>query len=572
MKQSVLPAAVTAAVLAFGFIYVGLTHSDYGTTALAGQPIGPTGLSRVNHGNTMTGSGTTTSALDVALGGSSPVGDITAVTAGTMLSGGATSGAATVNLADIASGTIIGRTVAGTGAPSALSSLPTAAMPALTGDVTTAGGSLSTAIATSAVTLAKMADLANGKIIGRNTAGTGVPEALGTLPTAAMPALTGDVANSAGSLSTTIQAGAVTLAKMASISTATFLGRTTAGTGAPEDLTATQATAMLNPVTTSLQGVAPASGGGTLNFLRADGNWAAPAGGAGGGVGWGGTWAAGTYAGGAIVQCGPYIFGANSSTAVAPCFDFGNLGDSTLWKINGSGTSQVTADPGGGGGYAVLTNAVNSEGNCAIYKTNVSGWDKRLLIVDTYSNGAADAIEFGILDGASSSTFVGSMVNGMAGWGVELQFYSGNPYIAPIVNGVLGSTTVMTTGIVNDNAPMNMLSSAGTTYFPNRYALNLVDVGGSTLTMSLYREVKSTQTDFPNSGFVNFTSAVPTTKKWVLWKTWTGLTRPTFTDWKMVFGAHTGGSNSTNIAIHAWAVDASATWAVIAEAPLWWIR
>jgi len=31
-------------------------------------------------------------------------------------------------------------------------------------------------------------------------------------------------------------------------------------------------------------GLAPASGGGTTNFLRADGTWAAPAGGGGSGV------------------------------------------------------------------------------------------------------------------------------------------------------------------------------------------------------------------------------------------------------------------------------------------------
>jgi hypothetical protein len=62
------------------------------------------------------------------------------------------------------------------------------------------------------------------------------------------------------------------------VSTATFKGRTTGGTGNVEDLTATQATALLNTVTTSLKGLAPASGGGTTNFLRADGTWTAPPG------------------------------------------------------------------------------------------------------------------------------------------------------------------------------------------------------------------------------------------------------------------------------------------------------
>lgn len=44
----------------------------------------------------------------------------------------------------------------------------------------------------------------------------------------------------------------------------------------PSYLTPTQVTADLNIFTTSLQGLVPGSGGGTTNFLRADGNWAAP--------------------------------------------------------------------------------------------------------------------------------------------------------------------------------------------------------------------------------------------------------------------------------------------------------
>jgi hypothetical protein len=68
----------------------------------------------------------------------------------------------------------------------------------------------------------------------------------------------------------------VTLAKMADIATSSILGRVTAATGDPEVLTGTQATTLLDPFTSVLQGLAPASGGGTANFLRADGTWAAP--------------------------------------------------------------------------------------------------------------------------------------------------------------------------------------------------------------------------------------------------------------------------------------------------------
>ena len=66
---------------------------------------------------------------------------------------------------------------------------------------------------------------------------------------------------------------------LSTVSTSTIRGRVTAGTGAVENLTGTQATTLLDTFTSALKGLAPASGGGTANFLRADGTWA-PAGGA----------------------------------------------------------------------------------------------------------------------------------------------------------------------------------------------------------------------------------------------------------------------------------------------------
>jgi hypothetical protein len=100
----------------------------------------------------------------------------------------------------------------------------------------------------------------------------------------AHPNHTGDV-TSVGDGATIIANDAVTNAKLADMATARFKGRTTAGSGDPEDLTGTQATALLDAFTSGAKGLAPASGGGTTNFLRADGTWAAPAGGGGGSPG-----------------------------------------------------------------------------------------------------------------------------------------------------------------------------------------------------------------------------------------------------------------------------------------------
>ena len=100
--------------------------------------------------------------------------------------------------------------------------------------------------------------------------------------TAAVVANTAKVSNAThtgevtGATALTIASGAVTNAKMADMATARIKGRSTAGTGSPEDLTGTQATALLDAFTSAAKGLAPASGGGTTNFLRADGSWAAP--------------------------------------------------------------------------------------------------------------------------------------------------------------------------------------------------------------------------------------------------------------------------------------------------------
>jgi hypothetical protein len=82
--------------------------------------------------------------------------------------------------------------------------------------------------------------------------------------------------------------GQVTLANnsvgntaLADMPAARFKGRASAGTGDPEDLSGAQATTLLDVFTAALKGLAPASGGGTSNFLRADGTWATPAGGGG---------------------------------------------------------------------------------------------------------------------------------------------------------------------------------------------------------------------------------------------------------------------------------------------------
>lgn len=66
----------------------------------------------------------------------------------------------------------------------------------------------------------------------------------------------------------------ITYAKMQDVSaTSRFLGRITAGAGDTEELTGAQANTLLPVFTGVLNGLVPLSGGGTVNFLRADGSW-----------------------------------------------------------------------------------------------------------------------------------------------------------------------------------------------------------------------------------------------------------------------------------------------------------
>ena len=70
-----------------------------------------------------------------------------------------------------------------------------------------------------------------------------------------------------------IKNNAVTNAKLAQMAAHTYKGNNTGSTANAIDVTNTQLTADLNVFTSSLQGLVGASGGGTVNFLRADGTW-----------------------------------------------------------------------------------------------------------------------------------------------------------------------------------------------------------------------------------------------------------------------------------------------------------
>lgn len=73
--------------------------------------------------------------------------------------------------------------------------------------------------------------------------------------------------------------GAVTLAKLAELAASRFVGRVTGSTGVPEAMTPSQATSLLDEVTISAKGLVPTAPNDTAKFLRGDGTWATTPGG-----------------------------------------------------------------------------------------------------------------------------------------------------------------------------------------------------------------------------------------------------------------------------------------------------
>lgn len=145
-----------------------------------------------------------------------------------------------------------------------------------------------------------------------------------------------------------------------------FFGNNSGSTNWGMSMTGTQATALLDAFTSGLKGLAPASGGGTTNFLRADGTWAAPPGGGSGCVSSGASILMGNGSGGCV----------NVTVGSGLSFTGGTLsatggGGSNTYTVSFSGN--VSGTPGATGlglnvGTAVFTdNNTAGSGTAALF-------------------------------------------------------------------------------------------------------------------------------------------------------------------------------------------------------------
>jgi hypothetical protein len=139
-------------------------------------------------------------------------------------------------------------------------------------------GSLVTAnIGDSQITYAKLQNASAGyTILAKATTGSGAYTELAAITNGVLGRQGSGDLQFAQIASSQIADAQVTNAKMTNMAGYTIKGNINVGSATPQDLTGTQVTTLLDVFTTTLKGLVPASGGGTTNFLRADGTWAAP--------------------------------------------------------------------------------------------------------------------------------------------------------------------------------------------------------------------------------------------------------------------------------------------------------
>jgi hypothetical protein len=132
------------------------------------------------------------------------------------------------------------------------------------------------------------------------------------------------------------------------------------------EYTNVQLTALIQPFTTALSGAAPASGGGTVNFLRADGTWAAPAAG-GGNVSNSGTPTAGQTA---VWTDATHVQGRNVFTASLTAPTSPVVGD--FWYSLNTGIFSVYINDGNSLQWVQVSPAVPGASNFIPYNATVN--------------------------------------------------------------------------------------------------------------------------------------------------------------------------------------------------------
>jgi hypothetical protein len=206
-----------------------------------------------------------------------------AITAGVIVNADINASAAIAlsKLATQAANTVVANATGSTAVPTAVS-VGTNTVLGRQGSNIVAAQVATAQVADNAITDAKIRDSAALSVIGRSANTTGDPADIsGSASSDAVLRISGTTLGFGTVATAGIANDAVTYAKIQNVvNNNRFLGRISGAGGDVEELTGTQATTLIDTFTSALKGLAPASGGGTTNFLRADGTWTTPVAGA----------------------------------------------------------------------------------------------------------------------------------------------------------------------------------------------------------------------------------------------------------------------------------------------------
>lgn len=231
---------------------------------------------------------------------------------------------------------------------------------------------------------------------------------------------------------------------MANVPSMTVKGRVAAGAGAPTDLFSPDITSLISPFTSSTKGAVPASGGGTTNFLRADGAFAAPPGSGGGALVVGSTPISGGSSG-KILYDNAGVLGETTATGGS-----GGSSPETLLSFSNVGEAQSAVIP-------ITTTALQTQGFNAKGDGGGGNYNRVSSPITPYVDAPIPPIPPGFASGVPNLIFASTVSNNSVNW------VSTQPIIA-------GSLTILIVFDYTDHAgailsaPASFTDSAGNIY------------------------------------------------------------------------------------------------------------
>lgn len=249
-----------------------------------------------------------------------------------------------------------------------------------------------------------------------------------------------------------------------------------------------------------------------------------------------------SYVVGDTVRAGPYLFGCETATSDTPLVVEGNLGSASDWTL----VPDASSNSAQGSGSITLIGAVNGKRATAYRQSTNSGFLGKMLIVDAVITGTADWFSFGLFDASLSQSSTASNITGM--YGVLIDIFNGR--INTVLNGAIAN---------NVSYPNASSTNAALTY--SRWYLTMTQ-NGSNWDLGLYRDTRVASSSLTNPATNN--NAVPDLTPIALY---TNVARPSYSSWRFIVGAGTGGANGTFKVNGAWVHNMDSDWVTLAKLP-----